>query len=850
MKRETLLSFLDDCIAFGDATAVVRKVGVRFTQWSYKDLSTLAYRISRELEQRDINKGDRIILWSQNGPEWLATFYGCMLRGAILVPMDVQSTPDFIRSVNAQVRPKLIVTGNGLKSGFDFQNCVELAHFIESANKRSGEPFKPSNIQSDDLIEIVFTSGTTSEPKGVCLSHHNVLANLNPIENEIAKYRKWERFVHPVRFLNLVPFSHVFGQIMGIFIPVLLGGEIVLQESLNPSEIIETTKRNHVSVIVAVPRVLETLREKIKRDYASRNQTEKFERELEASESWNPLKRWWRFRRIHRQFGLKFFGFVSGGATLPTEIETFWDHLGFAVIQGYGMTETASLISVNHPFGKSRGSIGKVLPGQEVRLSDTGEVTVRGDNISRGYWNASEQAAQSNGDWLHTGDIAERDEKGNLFFRGRQKDVIVTAAGLNVYPEDLEAALLKQPEIRDASVIGVDGPKGPEPLAVIIPRNETSEIEQAIKSSNDILAPHQQIRRWHVWPEPDFPRTATLKVVKRELARRIQSKPASLTPGNCQDQVLAEVIGKVGGEINGELSPSANLTTDLKLDSIGRVELLSALEDRYQIELDDSAFTAATTFGDVERLIRESQSDETKYYPYPKWALGFPATWIRPLALYLLIFLPTAILGWPKIRGRENLRNVKGPVLFVSNHIARVDQGLILFALPLRFSHRLAIAMDGEMLRGWLRPSPETGFFSRVLWQVVYVLVVTFFNVFSLPKAGGFRKSFAYAGEAMDRGYNVLVFPEGIRADHDQMNPFKSGIGILAKDLDATIVPIRIKGLADLKSRRKHFTTPGRISVFFGEPVHYHEDVDAAGITRDLENRVKSLGDHSFISKQ
>ena len=270
------------------------------------------------------------------------------------------------------------------------------------------------------------------------------MANLTPLEQEIKRYLKWERLFHPVRFLNLLPLSHVFGQFMGIFVPQLLGGEVFFQESLSPSQIMETVRRERISVVIAVPRILDALREKIESDYEARGKLDRLRDAIASSADRHFLRRWWTFRAIHNMFGWKFWAFVSGGASLNPDTEEFWQRLGFAVIQGYGMTETAALISVNHPFKMGRGSIGKTLPGQQMKLDESGEILVRGDNVSPGYWCGDVKSITNEEGWLRTGDVGEMDAAGNLYFKGRKKDVIVTAAGLNIYPDDLEAARLPQ----------------------------------------------------------------------------------------------------------------------------------------------------------------------------------------------------------------------------------------------------------------------------------------------------------------------------------------------------------------------------------------------------------------------
>ncbi len=655
---------------------------------------------------------------------------------------------------------------------------------------------------------------------------------------------KWERLVHPLRFLSLVPLSHVFGQFMGIFVPQLLGGEVFFQSSLNPSEIIRTAQRERINVMVTVPHLLETLRDKIERDWAARGVADKFRDRLARAADQHFLRRWWVFRSLHRRFGWKFWAFVSGGATLRSETEAFWQRAGFAVLQGYGMTETASLISVNHPFKQSRGSIGQTLPSQEVKLDETGEIMVRGENVSPGYWRGGVHAIGTDDGWLRTGDMGELDEGGNLYFRGRKKDVIVTAAGLNIYAEDLEAALNRQPEVRDSVVISLEGARGPEPLAVLILRERGANPEAIIQRANEGLARHQQIRRWLVWPESDFPRTPTHKVRKREVSEAVNQGMRAEGGGmKINNKLEAHNFIPHPLSLIPSLDPSLKLATDMKLDSLGRVELLSALEDRYQVELDEAAFTAATTAGDIERMIRDGKhAGASVKYPDTSWAQRFPVTWIRLALLYLFTLPLTRLMCWVSVRGRGHLDELgRGPVMFVSNHITMADHALILSALPGRFRRRMAIAMEGEILRDFRHPPKGLGRLTRARLLVQYALIVTLFNVFPLPKKSGFRRSFTFAGESMDRGYSILVFPEGTRAEDDWMNPFMAGTGLLVANLQTPVVPVRIDGLYELKRRGRHFAWPNQVTLTFGEAVSFSDSEDAAQIAKELERRVAAL---------
>ena len=838
--RATLVSYLDEFTTRGRDIAFAHRRDLRIVRWSYERAAQTAYQIARELEAREIGKGDRVLLWAENSPEWVAVFFGCLLRGAIVVPLDVQSDPAFVERVQEQVCAKLIVYDSKTTLPSTLRNIQTLTlDEIPSKISHSGESYPTAEIRTDDIVEIIFTSGTTAEPKGVRLTHRNLLANLTPLEKEVRRYLKWKRPVHPVRFLSLVPLSHVFGQFMGMFVPQLLGSEVFFQASFNATEIIETVQHERISVIVAVPRILENLREKIERVYAAHGELEQFRRNLSAADGGHFLGRWWKFRRAHGLFGWKFWAFVCGGAALEAGTESFWRRLGFAVIQGYGMTETAALISVNHPFKTARGSIGRALPGYEIKLAEDGEILVRGEAVSAGYWGREEVQAQNA--WLRTGDIGEVDQQGNIYFKGRKKEVIVTAAGLNIYPDDIEAALNRQPEIKASAVIQVEGSHGPESLAVLILRYRDADPREVIIRANELLAEHQRVRRWAIWQAEDFPRTPTQKIRKQLIAETVRAEACGAAPGATEREPLAKIIQDIGKESRVNLNPSAKLGIDLKLDSLARVELLSALEDRYQIEIDEAAFTDATTLSDVQKTIRESRSEDVTSYPYPRWQQKWPVSWLRIALLYSIAFTAVRILGWPRVRGRENLRNFQGPLVFVSNHVTMLDHALILFALPTRFKTNMVIAQDGEVLRDWRDPAKGADFFRRMLGRIEYFLVVLFFNVFSLPQKSGFRQSFRVAGEMMDRGYSIMVFPEGERTKHGRMNPFRTGAGLLVKQLQARVVPVRIDGLWRLKQAGRHFAWPGQISVNIGEPASYSSQDEPEQIARDLERRVKAL---------
>ena len=718
--------------------------------------------------------------------------------------------------------------------------------------KHSSEPYVSPPLTRSSIAQIIFTSGATAEPKGVVISHGNILANLEPLEAGMQPYLKWERFVHPLRFLDLVPVSHVFGQFMGVWIPPLLGGCVYFQDSLNPSEIISTIRQERVSVLVAVPRVLEALQGKIERDLEAEGALEKFRKDFAAAENEKVLRRMWRFRKIHRRFGWKFWAVISGGATLDPETERFWGRTGFAAIQGYGLTETTSLVSVNHPFRIGRGSIGKVLQGREVKLDENGEILVRGENIAAGYWEDGETlAVAKNGEdagWFRTGDLGALDAQGNLYFKGRKKNVIVTPAGMNVYPEDLEALLRREPEVKDCVVVGLERGGNAEPCGVLL-LNDEKRVKQPrhaagiVARVNESLAEYQRMRSWFLWPEADFPRTSTGKPKLAEIRASVEAQwgnggGAGNWPATTGG--IGELIARVKGGGN-EVDPNANLDSDLRLSSLDRVELLGAIEDRYQVDLNETRFASARTVGELESLVRGSSPVRSEFV-FPRWAQRWPVTWIRTFFYYLLTWPATHLMAHPRVFGRENLRGVKGPVLVISNHVIYLDVGFVLAALPVRLRHRLAVAMGGERLAEMRRPPREWFFLRRWLNRMNYFLVVSLFNVFPLPKKSGFRESFRFAGDLADRGWNILVFPEGDLTPDGKLQPFRGGIGLLASNLKLSVLPMRIDGAYDIREARSKFNRPGRIRVHIGKPVEFPAGSDPQEIARVLEQCVAELG--------
>ena len=840
MASESLLNFVGKYAKNGREVAVCQRRGYRMESWTYSRIAGQANRVARELELRGMGKGDAALLWGHNSAEWIVAFFGCVLRGVVVVPIDHGSALEFAERVAREVKARFAFRANA-HPDIDAVPSISFESLGETLAKHDASFYPSPRLSRQDTLEVIFTSGTTAEPRGVVISHGNILANIERLEQEIQKYLRYEWLVHPLRFLNLLPLSHVFGQMLGVFIPPMLRATVVFSDSLKPADLVDTIREERISVLVAVPRFVESLQREVERCEERDGRQEIFRRRFAHAEKQHFLLRWWRFRRIHKRFGWKFWAFISGGAALPEQNETFWNRLGYAVIQGYGMTETASLISLNHPFRSARGSIGKIFPGMEVRVDDNGEILVRGEGVAKAYQRDGqvESLAEPDG-WFRTGDVAEKDESGRLYFKGRRKNVIVTPAGMNVYPEDLEKALQRQPGVRDCVVIGLERGGNAEPYAVLLMSGPGANVASAVERANQTLAEYQKIRRWSVWPEPDFPRTPTQKPSLpriREVVQKTASGAVGKTPGA---DSLPGLIAQITGRPIQANSKDTNLEADLQLSSLDRVELMSVLEERYQVDLNEAQFEDTATIGQLEKLIAQGTAATTEYV-YPRWPQYWAITAIRLAVYYILAWPATYLLAAPRIRGRENLRGLQGPALVISNHVTYLDIAWILPALPARIRNRLATAMRGERLAEMRRPTSTESLFERFMERLRYFLALSLFNVFPLPRQSGFLQSFRFAGNLVDRHWNLLVFPEGRTTEDGKMAPFRSGIGLLAKQLGIPVVPMYLDGLFDLKRAERIITRPGHVHVTIGSPIRFDREDDPDHITRELARRVREL---------
>lgn len=512
--------FTTSVARYANSPVLIQPVeGAGMSTLTYNELQECVHGFAGYLQKQQIEKGDRLLLWSASRSEWLIAYFGTLLIGAVIVPLDVNTKENFLARIAEITEAKFLITTSKQYSELK-QPSLPLIDIDALPQQDTIDTTKLPTIIGDDLAEIVFTSGTTGNPKGVMLSHNNI------VSNAIAAV-KAVNIKSDDRTLSILPLSHMFEMTIEVAM-VYIGASNVYARSLVPDTLLKLLGSQHVTCMVLVPQALQLFFNGIEREVRRQKKEKAFQFLLKVA-AYLPFS--WRrrlFRSVHTRFGGHFRFFVSGGAYLPPKLGHAWENMGFRVIQGYGATECSPVVSVNPHNDHNLKSVGKALPGVEIGVGDDQEVLVHGPNVALGYWKNPEATAEAFQDgWYHTGDLGYLDAKGDLYLKGRKKNLIVLANGLNVYPEDIENALRTNPLVKDAIVVELREPdQAPEVHAILL-MDDASKAKAVIQQANKQLAAHQQIRGFTVWPEPDFPRTHTLKVKRPDL---LEALPA-IRPG-------------------------------------------------------------------------------------------------------------------------------------------------------------------------------------------------------------------------------------------------------------------------------------------------------------------------------
>lgn len=823
----TLPELLRTFPAWGDRPALCYRTGVRRFVYSYASLYDLSLRMNCWLARHGVAAGDRVLLRAPNSPWWAVAFWGCVARGAVVVPVDFLSGAERTATIQRLSQARLVIQSRLKPDMLDgVFSCF--AEDLEGILPET-EPLAPAaETAPDDMAELAYTSGTTGAPKGVILTHGNLMANLVQVNSHLP-------IVGPeYTFLSLLPLSHLFEQMGGFLTPLFHGASIVYIRTLKPSAILDALAEEDIRAVICVPRLLQMLKVAIEREVGTRHLGGLFRCLLRRAEGMPERARKLVFSPLRRRFGRHFVLFISGGAPLAPELFRFWNTLGISVVEGYGLTECSPVLTANTLERRVAGSVGKALPGVDIRI-ENGEIQARGKNVFPGYYGdekATREAFTRDG-WFRTGDLGRIDEQGDLMVLGRKKELIVTGAGINVYPDELETILNTLAGVREACVIGLDRGRGEEVHAVLLLDGSGRLPDDILLEVNERLDPLHRITGYSLWPDPEFPKTTTLKVRKFLVKQRIEQGDGFA--GQTSSDALVTMIARITERPVTDVREDSSLMIGLGLTSIGALELVNCMEQEYRIDLDDSVIGPGTTVADLRRLIalRERPKDEHRFRFWTNLSLfrgarrGLDAVFHEPL-FRLFVTL--------RVSGLENLTHRDPPVMFISNHQSYLDQPAILFSLPPRWRYATATAAWEEFFFRNYRT-----FFGMVWKRFTYEYGTMFLNLFPLSQTGGFRRSLAHMGMLADHRINILLFPEGARSGDGRLLPFRPGMGVMVRELSVPVVPVRIVGMEKVMPRGAAWPVRGTVEVRFGTPLVFGRETPDEIVER-ARRAVEALG--------
>jgi len=861
MKMETLQSLVERLPDFGTRPALGLRQFYGLRWWDYTQLYQAALRFATLLRDRRIAAGDKILVWAANCPEWTSLLLGAVIRGVVLVPIDENMSASFVKKIAAETEAVMVVHGQdqditGLESiAFNLFQIAELTFPLPGIETLI-VPATP-----DDIVMILYTSGTTSSPKGVLISHRNILY-------QISAFGQWGWLakLYPWRILMLSPLSHIQGLLFGVFIPLAFGLSVIYSDSVDPAQVIRVIKQNRVTLLLAVPRLQHLIAQELARTpYGGKGISLA---EKVSAIHFFPYRRHILFLQTHARLGYWFYILLVGGANLPLADEAFWFECGYILVQGYGLTETSGLVSVNisNPFRRRLGSIGKPLPGQYVTLGQDNEVLVRGPNVTPGFYRQPGMYRESlkNGA-LRTGDLARLDEHNQLFFLDRKKEVIVTSEGLNVYPHEVEELLNQLPGVRDSVVIGVTEDNLTEVHAVIL-LDENTELSQVKTAADRVLESHQKIRSWTVWPGRDFPRTGLLKVRRDEvlsnLPRRTIPPPAS--PGSSEEglpgldsilsidqrQTRLELLSRFLTSSNGQedLPGDIPLIDQLGLSSLDVIELMTLIETKLGNGYNRLSITRRMTIPELRAKIQSGSSIQASTrlpVRQPGWSEGFLGRLVRlvtqPSLIGLWSIFSTRIqVHW--VNGRPSLNS---PFIIAGAPHRHWLDGFILYrSLPWNVRHH-AVTVTNRNFHEYFEPTPDISPpLRRTIGLVYYLLWPLVFDFIIVPNYGLTREGLFELGRAIDKGKIPITFPKGLYNPEDPTR-HEPGVATLALQTGRQILPAWIEGNENLRVKPSRF--PSKVNLYLGQPVQPNPSSSVEQLVEQLEVAFDQLAEFARL---
>jgi long-chain acyl-CoA synthetase len=873
---------------------------------TYGELRRMAESIAAWLIAQGVQPGARVAILADNHPRWVAAYLGIIAAGGAAVPLDSAYHADQVAKLLRDSGSWLIVCdAKHLEIAQEAVAGSDIAIVLtESGLRPEGQPgaavptqaeadfdgifaqapggFQPVPRQPDDLASLLYTSGTTADPKGVMLTHANLLGEAEAVF-------AWAQIGPADAVLGVLPLFHVLSQMANLLLPLVAGTRVVYLSTLNTTELLRALRERNITAFAVVPQFFYLIHDRIFKEVQQKGRATRFAfgwmrrmTVLGRAMGFNPGR--FLFVRIHNLFGKRMRLLVTGGSRFDPKIGLDFYSLGIDVLQAYGLTETCGGAFVNPPDLNVIGSVGRPLKGVEAKIvnpqaSDdgspaSGEIIMRGPIVMKGYWNRPDVTAEVLKDgWLYTGDLGYIDQGGNLFITGRRKEVIILANGKNIYPEEIEAHYLQSPFIKEICVMGMEGTAGSEKLyAVIVPNFEVLRQRKVVNAKEVIrfdveglsakLASTKRISGYEIWQE-DLPRTTTRKIKRFEIEKRVRAgkhgdggaelavvKPLTPEETSWLEQANVQRALKVIREFSPNpperIRPGDNLELDLGLDSMRRVELLVAVERELGGDVEESQLHGIYTVRELlDAVLASAASGKTASKQlFAGWSAVLREDPTDPAALAITksrpitdrgIFLFTRLirLAW-RIRSRidvEGVENIprQGGYLLCSNHQSFIDPLILLAVLPLPLISRMFAVGTSEIF--------GTGFMLRVARLMRTVVVDPDANLVPAMRAGAF---------GLRHGLGLVLYPEGERSIDGAPKTFKKGAAILSIHLQVPIIPIAIDGIYDSWPRGRPFQKFAPIKIRIGEPMLPPPESEAseeayAKFTAELKARVVGM---------
>ena len=869
----------------GNVAVEMQRQSGALDRHTYAELRRMAESIAHWLQTTGLERGSRCAIVAANGPRWVACYLGTMAAGMIAVPFDTAFNAAQIAKLlddsgssllfadarhletalaaigNRQIQ--LVLLDDTQEATLNRQPAIHYALVFADILSSAPTDFRPADAAPDDVAAILYTSGTTSDPKGVMLTHANFAA-----ETEGAF--RLVQFSPEDAILGVLPLFHALAQMANLLMPMAGGSRVVFLESLNTQELLRALRERDITLFCCVPQFFYLIHERIRKEAGAHG------RLAQTAFRWmlklGALSRKLGlnigkllFRSVHQMLGPKMKFLVSGGSKLDAEVARDFNAMGFNLLQGYGLTETSGGAVATPPGDNVIGAIGKPLHVAEVKIRDpkpsddglrpaVGEILVRGPLVMKGYYKRPDATADviDPDGWLHTGDLGYMDARGNIFITGREKEVIVLSSGKNIYPEEVEAHYLKSPFIKELCVLGLQSRPG-EPFAerlhaAVVPNfevlrerkivNAREVIRFDIETLSQSLPPTKRLLSFDIWQQ-DLPRTTTRKIKRfevenvvreRQAARQVETEDVSRDLNAADREWLAQpdvakavaVLQANLKELARPIHPQDNLELDLGLDSMERVELLVAIEQAIGASVPDEVVSQVYTVRELIDVVRNYSKDGC---PAQAGTARVGMAWdsvlntdsTDPDVLSVARPHPLAEHWWYlfgrivqivardvfslKVIGIEKLPQ-QGPYIICPNHQSFLDPVMLVATLPYHVIRNVFYVGTSEIF--------GSGILRHLARSLKLIPVDPDANLVPAMRAGAF---------GLRHGKILVLYPEGERSIDGSPKVFKKGAAILATHLRVPIVPVAMEGFYEAGPRGTSFQKFTRLTVEYGDPI-------------------------------